>query len=55
MTQRFVYAVLVLMILIPGLANALVILQYHHVDASTPAVTSVSPETFRRHMALLEE
>lgn len=55
MTQRFVYAVLVLMILMPGLANALVILQYHHVDASTPAVTSVSPETFRRHMALLEE
>lgn len=36
-------------------AQALVILQYHHVDATTPAVTSVSTDTFREHMTLLEE
>ncbi len=40
--------------LLPGLTHALVILQYHHVDATTPAVTSVSPEVFREHMALLD-
>lgn len=33
----------------------LVILQYHHVDESTPAITSVSPEVFRSHMQLLED
>ena len=33
----------------------LVILQYHHVDPTTPAITSVSPETFRKHMDLLQQ
>lgn len=31
----------------------LVILQYHHVSTETPASTSVSPETFARHIAFL--
>lgn len=31
----------------------LVILQYHHVDSTTPKSTSVSPEVFESHMALL--
>ncbi len=42
-------------LLLPGWASAgLVVLQYHHVNADTPAVTSVSPEQFSEHMALLE-
>lgn len=42
-------------LLLPSWASGgLVVLQYHHVDADTPAVTSVSPEQFREHMALLE-
>jgi peptidoglycan/xylan/chitin deacetylase (PgdA/CDA1 family) len=32
-----------------------VILLYHHVSETTPAVTSVSPETFRQHMQYLTE
>ncbi len=36
-------------------ASALVVLQYHHVDEGTPASTSISPELFRQHMALIEE
>jgi peptidoglycan/xylan/chitin deacetylase (PgdA/CDA1 family) len=35
-------------------ANALVVLQYHHIDEGTPASTSISPEQFRQHMALIE-
>lgn len=31
------------------------ILQYHHVDATTPRSTSVSPEEFRQHMDYLVE
>ena len=55
MTHRLIFAVFILSTLFPGLANALVILQYHHVNASTPAITSVTPEVFREHMTLLEE
>ncbi|WP_430462115.1 polysaccharide deacetylase family protein [Thalassolituus sp. LLYu03] len=33
----------------------LTILQYHHVDTTTPASTSISPDDFRRHLALLEQ
>jgi len=36
-------------------ANALVVLQYHHVDEGTPSSTSISPEQFRQHMQLIEE
>jgi biofilm PGA synthesis lipoprotein PgaB len=33
----------------------LVVLQYHHVSASTPASTSISPERFRQHMQWLAD
>ena len=33
----------------------LVILQYHHVDDSTPAATSISPAKFAEHLQLLED
>lgn len=32
-----------------------VILQYHHVSDSTPAITSVTPENFKRHIDYLSE
>lgn len=34
--------------------QALVVLQYHHVDVGTPSSTSVSPDQFRQHMQLIE-
>lgn len=36
-------------------SDSAVVLLYHHVSASTPASTSVSPETFRTHMTYLAE
>ena len=36
-------------------ANALVILQYHHIDDSTPFSTSTAPERFEAHLKLLDE
>src|SRR5690554_7144352 len=35
--------------------QALVILQYHHIDDSTPAVTSTRVDDFMAHMELLEK
>lgn len=35
-------------------ANALVILQYHHVSNDTPKSTSISPKLFERHLELIE-
>ncbi|UTA47747.1 polysaccharide deacetylase family protein [Simiduia sp. 21SJ11W-1] len=35
-------------------AQALVVLQYHHVSESTPASTSISPANFAEHMAHLK-
>ena len=32
-----------------------VILQYHHVDNSTPAITSISVEKFEQHMQFLTQ
>jgi poly-beta-1,6-N-acetyl-D-glucosamine N-deacetylase len=34
--------------------NALVILQYHHIDTDTPAITSTSPEVFKAHLEYLK-
>lgn len=43
----------------PGKAGALpdhaVILLYHHVDTSTPALTSISPDDFERQLTMLAE
>jgi peptidoglycan/xylan/chitin deacetylase (PgdA/CDA1 family) len=36
-------------------ASALVILQYHHISADTPTVTSTSPALFREHLKIIEE
>lgn len=36
-------------------SNDAVILMYHHVSNSTPASTSVSPETFEKHLDYLED
>ena len=38
-----------------GSIAAAVIVQYHHVDAETPAATSISPDLFARHMAYLAD
>ena len=36
-------------------ANAGVALLYHHVSDSTPAITSIKPEQFERHLQIIEE
>ncbi|QOL27216.1 polysaccharide deacetylase family protein [Thalassotalea sp. LPB0316] len=36
-------------------AQAAVILQYHHVSTQTPKITSIAPEQFSKHLALLQE
>ena len=36
-----------------GSIVAAVVIQYHHVDPSTPAATSISPKLFTQHMAYL--
>ncbi|MCH2039306.1 MAG: polysaccharide deacetylase family protein [Saccharospirillaceae bacterium] len=41
-------------LLLSPISQALVILQYHHIDATTPPVTSISPDNFEQHMQLLE-
>ena len=45
----------ILFVMIGFSAQAAVILQYHHVSASTPAITSVTPEQFREQMQYLSE
>lgn len=37
------------------MANAAVILQYHHVSNSTPASTSISPQQFKAHLQYLKD
>lgn len=34
--------------------NALVILQYHHIDTDTPAITSTPPDVFKAHLEYLK-
>ena len=36
-----------------GIINSAVIIQYHHVDTTTPTATSISPAVFSEHMAYL--
>ena len=35
-------------------ANAGVVLLYHHVDEGTPAITSIAPDQFNRHLDIIE-
>ncbi|MGX5173638.1 polysaccharide deacetylase family protein [Aliikangiella sp. IMCC44653] len=44
---------LFVMLLMPGLLQATVILQYHHISNDTPKATSLSPELFKAHMLYL--
>ena len=39
----------------PLLANALVVLQYHHISSATPKATSTSPEQFEQHLDYLKK
>lgn len=56
MTSRFIYLLfLPIFISLSISAQALVVLQYHHVDKDTPNSTSVSPEQFIQHMQLIED
>lgn len=48
-------ALLALLLAMSMTSQALVVLQYHHVDAEGPASTSLSPEQFIEHMQLLED
>lgn len=55
-TTRAAIALLFLSIGLPGTAAAeshAIVLLYHHVDADTPASTSVSPAAFERHLTWL--
>ncbi|OED43941.1 hypothetical protein ACH42_08830 [Endozoicomonas sp. (ex Bugula neritina AB1)] len=40
---------------LPSLASSAVILQYHHVSSDTPAITSVTPEGFAKHIMYLSD
>ena len=39
----------------PVHTSAGVVLLYHHVDESTPAITSITPTQFERHLEIIEE
>ena len=50
------YLVLVTLIFSINLpASAAVVLQYHHVSTTTPAITSTTPEMFKQHMQHLRD
>ena len=51
--KRFIFCFTFSITALP--TNALVVLQYHHVDTGTPSSTSVSPDQFLQHMQLIEE
>lgn len=42
-----------ILLCLPGFAQAAVVLQYHHVDTTTPAITSTSPDDFVQHLDYL--
>lgn len=56
MITQLKYLLLIPIFLLLSLSSqALVVLQYHHVDQGTPSSTSVSPEQFLQHMQLIED
>src|SRR5690625_7958373 len=55
MMRALVLAALLLPLVSAGTEPHAVVLLYHHVDDSTPASTSVSPEGFEQHLDWLEE
>ncbi|XQF89310.1 polysaccharide deacetylase family protein [Pseudoalteromonas espejiana] len=55
MFKKLFHLVLFTLICVSVRAHAAVILQYHHVSETLPAVTSVSANTFTKHMSYLKE
>src|SRR5690625_7208849 len=55
MMRALVLAALLLPLVSAGTEPHAVVLLYHHVDDSTPASTSVSPQVFEQHLDWLEE
>ena len=57
MTRLFKTLSLMVLLASPVIAKAssAVILQYHHVSDTTPAVTSVTPDVFKEHLDYLEK
>jgi peptidoglycan/xylan/chitin deacetylase (PgdA/CDA1 family) len=55
-SSRLAYFLLApLFVLFSLSTQALVVLQYHHVDNISPASTTISPEKFLQHMQLIED
>jgi peptidoglycan/xylan/chitin deacetylase (PgdA/CDA1 family) len=56
MLNRITYFVFpFILILISNISHGLVVLQYHHVDNTSPSSTSVTPQQFLQHMQLIED
>ncbi len=55
MYKKLFHLVLFTLISISVRAQAAVILQYHHVSETLPAVTSISADTFTKHLSYLKE
>ncbi len=54
MFKRMKHLVLIAFSLLPFTASSGVILQYHHVDDTTPSSTSIKVADFKRHLAYLK-
>ncbi|WP_372762796.1 polysaccharide deacetylase family protein, partial [Pseudoalteromonas sp.] len=55
MYKKLFHLVLFILISLSLRAHAAVILQYHHVSETLPAVTSVSADTFNEHLSYLKQ
>ncbi len=55
MYKKLFHLVLFILISVSVRAQAAIILQYHHVSETLPAVTSVSANTFTEHLSYLKE
>lgn len=53
LTKKFLKISLIIYSTFYSLSQAAVIIQYHHIDSETPAVTSVTPAQFKQHMDYL--
>lgn len=51
---RVLVKTVMLLCCLPASLHAAVVLMYHHIDASAPAATSVTPAQFEQHLARLE-
>jgi biofilm PGA synthesis lipoprotein PgaB len=54
LARRMILPGLLLGLFSPVVANALVVLQYHHISDSTPKATSTSPALFEAHLGYLK-